>query len=135
MHKRIPTSRKFKRASSKKLWILNQTCYVIRDELITFSDSKNTKPAYCKSGKDELTLQTFGNGLKIAWTPIAEDNFSLREVLFFEREHQQKQIKKAKLDSSTVLNDADVHSDDDDNIGNRLLMEAEQHFFQSGLLK
>ena len=60
----------------------------------------------------------FDDGHKINITPLTADNFSPKDLIPFERKYKQIQSESQKTieNSSALLNNADIHSDDDDDI-------------------
>ena len=87
-------------------------------------------PIYCEKGDDKVFILMFDNGHKND-TTLTDINISLKNINPCQNRHKQKQVKKTNplaAASSSLLNDSDFHSDDDDKIDEKIPSREEMNY-------
>ena len=97
LHKTIPTSVEFHRASSKDLSKVYQNYYVIKGEPIESSNSINSFAIYCENGKDKIILQMFDNGHKKTLNHLPKIIFLLKVCFILKDDINKNNLKVIKF--------------------------------------
>ena len=88
-------------------------------------------------GVDEFIFQMFDDGYRINITSLTDNNISIKDLNPFQNQYKQKQVRitESLAASAALLNDTDIHSDDDDIIDEGIPARGEMNYIEPQLKK
>ena len=112
-HKQLPPQIDF---STMKDNQLKPVHYLVKHEEIKYNQKNDCHPILADHGDDQFSIRINNKGENIQMKPL--DSFSFQSIVPFESKYKRptKTQTKSLLQQSTILNDTDILSDDDEPI-------------------
>ena len=110
-HKQLPPQIDFSIMKDNQLKPVH---YLVKHEEIKFNQKNDCHPILADYGEDQFSIRINNKGEDIHTKPL--DSFSFQSIVPFESEYKRPTKNKAKslLQKSTILDDTDILSDEDE---------------------
>ena len=110
-HKQLPPQIDFSIMKDNQLKPVH---YLVKDEDIKYNQKNDCHPILADYGEDQFCIRINNKGEAIHIKPL--DSFSFQSIVPFESKYKRPIKNKAKslLQQSTILNDTDIPSDEDE---------------------
>ena len=130
-HKQLPPQIDFSIMKDNQLKLVH---YLVKHEEIIYNQKDDCHPILADYGEDQFSIRINNKGEDIHIEPL--HSFSFQSIVPFESKYKRstKNQKKSLLQQSTILNDTDIRSDEDEPNQSQNMIKQNSHILKEQTL-